>query len=310
MSAGHDLPFPTPSATSYGTSGNGSKHPNKATKGRPSLETMARRDFWPTATAGDARASGNRNLEGSKAHPGTSLTDAVNGGQRPRWPTPHGFGDDGHGNELSMAARVAGGLSDSERTIGRMNWPTPRAEDSQQTGAHRGVPDTLTSAVRLWPTPKSSPSGPDYARTGREGSGGDDLATAVAREVYPIPAASMHDMWTVEQQRLSGQTREAMKEAGEPFVAKKTGSLNPDWVEWLMGWPLGWTSLDPLPPERFDSWLRLDFWWLYDPAEDQTNPVPRVDVGIKHRVDRLTAIGNGQVPDCVETAWRLLGERE
>jgi len=30
------------------------------------------------------------------------------------WPTPHGFGTDGHGNELSMAVRVAEGLSQSQ----------------------------------------------------------------------------------------------------------------------------------------------------------------------------------------------------
>lgn len=39
---------------------------------------------WPTPTAGDAASAGNRNLEGSAAHDGTSLTDAVAGGQAPR----------------------------------------------------------------------------------------------------------------------------------------------------------------------------------------------------------------------------------
>lgn len=24
------------------------------------------------------------------------------------------------------------------------------------------------------------------------------------------------------------------------------GNLNHDWVEWLMGWPVGWTRLEPL----------------------------------------------------------------
>jgi hypothetical protein len=32
---------------------------------------------WPTATEGDSRSSGSRNLPGSQAHQGTSLTDAV-----------------------------------------------------------------------------------------------------------------------------------------------------------------------------------------------------------------------------------------
>jgi hypothetical protein len=33
------------------------------------------------------------------------------------------------------------------------------------------------------------------------------------------------------------------------------GSLNPMWVEWLMGWPLGWTDLKPLETDKFQRWL-------------------------------------------------------
>lgn len=32
------------------------------------------------------------------------------------------------------------------------------------------------------------------------------------------------------------------------------GLLNPAWVEWLMGWPLGWTELKPLEMGRFHEW--------------------------------------------------------
>jgi DNA (cytosine-5)-methyltransferase 1 len=38
---------------------------------------MARKNVWPTPTAGDAKSSGSRNTANSKAHPGISLTDAV-----------------------------------------------------------------------------------------------------------------------------------------------------------------------------------------------------------------------------------------
>ena len=69
---------------------------------------------------------------------------------------------------------------------------------------------------RLWPTPKASPSGPDFARINRPQSGGDDLATAVARE--------------------------------------EGGPLNPPWVEWLMGFPIGWTDLVPLGTPKFQEW--------------------------------------------------------
>ena len=34
------------------------------------------------------------------------------------------------------------------------------------------------------------------------------------------------------------------------------GMLNPPWVEWLMGWPIGWTDLKPLEMARFQEWLR------------------------------------------------------
>jgi len=32
------------------------------------------------------------------------------------------------------------------------------------------------------------------------------------------------------------------------------GSLNPYWVEWLMGWPIGWTDLQPLGTDKFLLW--------------------------------------------------------
>jgi hypothetical protein len=28
------------------------------------------------------------------------------------------------------------------------------------------------------------------------------------------------------------------------LAARAGGALNPDWVEWLMGWPIGWTVCD------------------------------------------------------------------
>ena len=39
-------------------------------------------------------------------------------------------------------------------------------------------------------------------------------------------------------------------------LEKGRGQLNPTWVEWLMGWPLGWTDLKPLETDRFRSWLQ------------------------------------------------------
>lgn len=32
------------------------------------------------------------------------------------------------------------------------------------------------------------------------------------------------------------------------------GQLNPEWVEWLMGWPIGWTASRPLGMDKFRRW--------------------------------------------------------
>jgi DNA (cytosine-5)-methyltransferase 1 len=45
-------------------------------------------------------------------------------------------------------------------------------------------------------------------------------------------------------------------------------------------------------------------WWSIEPN------VGRVANGVAARVDRLKAIGNGQVPLCAATAWRILNEQK
>lgn len=41
-----------------------------------------------------------------------------------------------------------------------------------------------------------------------------------------------------------------------PTAAGFYGRLNPDWTEWLMGWPIGWTASGPLATDKFQSWLQ------------------------------------------------------
>lgn len=45
------------------------------------------------------------------------------------------------------------------------------------------------------------------------------------------------------------QSRPSYPDAG-------TGQLNPVFVEWLMGWPIGWTDLKPLATGKFREWRR------------------------------------------------------
>jgi DNA (cytosine-5)-methyltransferase 1 len=49
-------------------------------------------------------------------------------------------------------------------------------------------------------------------------------------------------------------------------------------------------------------------WWGQDPAEIPESGLGRVADGVAHRMDRLKAIGNGQVPSVAALAWRILSE--
>lgn len=79
--------LPTPAASDYGTSQNGvngiSGENERPSANTPSLPHMARHGLLPklipTPTAGDAKASGSRNTESSRANPGLSLTDWLRG---------------------------------------------------------------------------------------------------------------------------------------------------------------------------------------------------------------------------------------
>lgn len=82
------------------------------------------------------------------------------------------------------------------------------------------------------------------------------------------------------------------------MTAGNFGQLNPDWVEWLMGWPVGWTDPDCETP--------VEVSWESDPADDGS--IPRTSARKEHRINRLKTIGNGQVPECFEEAWRRMND--
>ncbi len=98
-------------------------------------------------------------------------------------------------------------------------WPTPMASDGNMTNNPRkdGRQNQLPNVVKAFPTPKAR-DWKDGTSKGPEGWTGD-----LGKAVNP---------------------------------SKDGGSLNPTWVEWLMGWPLGWTDLKPSGTGKFQAWLR------------------------------------------------------
>jgi len=127
------------------------------------------------------------------------------------------------------------------------------------------------------------------------------LPAAVKR--FPTPTASDGSRGGVMTEGMTGQGLVQVVNTIERVSARRPSyrpsyRLNPDWTEWLMGWPIGWTSLEPLRELRVEGWGN-------EPLD-----VPRVAKGAPEWVARIRAIGNGQVPACVALAWQILTDTE
>ncbi|WP_307461257.1 MULTISPECIES: hypothetical protein [Microbacterium] len=130
--------------------------------------------------------------------------------------------------------------------------PTPSAAlgdggQKSRSGARKGEPllggiAELASA-RLLPTPeaKNAHAGPDRARAGRLASGGDDLVTSIHRH-GDEPDWGEYAAAIARWERVIG--RPAPRPT-RPDGRDGAPRLNPEFVEWMMGWPAGHVT-DPL----------------------------------------------------------------
>jgi hypothetical protein len=137
--------------------------------------------------------------------PSTPRTAGIGSGL---WPTPNVAGG---GNTCELTPhkghylRPSGEKAHLGLDQAAKMWPTPRAEFD--SGRHRGQPDTLHSAVKLWGTPTSR----DHKDVG--------------------------DMTNVPENGLLG--RQVLNDQGQAGT-----KLNSAWVCRMMGYPDGWLILD------------------------------------------------------------------
>jgi hypothetical protein len=111
------------------------------------------------------------------------------------------------------------------------------------------VPDSLSSAVKTWPTPQARDEKgafPNHTRGGR------DLSSEV--QMWPTPSATPYGS---SQNGINGKGGEFERPSAatpslETRAKREGGVLNADWVEALMGAPIGWTGL-PAPVTRKKS---------------------------------------------------------
>ena len=126
-------------------------------------------------------------------------------------------------------------------------WPTPVANDTglrKKPYAQGGT--ALSLAALTWPTPRSCSAmaasiTPEAAWAPNRFP---NLETVVGRRLWPRPCAT--DFKGISK---PGQRRGQLTDPNAGAIPAG-GALNPTWVEWLMGWPIGWTDLKPWATDR------------------------------------------------------------
>jgi DNA (cytosine-5)-methyltransferase 1 len=136
-------------------------------------------------------------------------------------------------------------------------WPTPNASDVQRgpqdpekrrQGGHQVK---LSDAVKakMWPTPTCM-AGAMYLETNALERKSMSLASAVHHWITPMARDYKGHTNNPETRGYGGTLPDQVLERSGG------GQLNPTWVEWLMGWPLGWTDLSASATDRFQQWRR------------------------------------------------------
>jgi len=113
-----------------------------------------------------------------------------------------------------------GGSNSRKALKKRLQWPTPTCHNANEKGSpsefNRDSPG-LGKVVLWFSTPQASDN----------------------RDRGNMSNPSIQRRIAIGKQIMLSQS-----------VDRNSGQLNPTWVEWLMGWPLGWTDLKPLEMDK------------------------------------------------------------
>jgi len=230
---------------------------------------------WPTATQGDPEGGSQKDRiemtnSGFKLRKknkpdityGAKLRDAVEYHEDKNWPTPRA------GNPGSRKKGTGGKVLNEEVK----NWATPQAMDGRSDvrkpeerseKAKKSGCSNLREQVHNWATPNTLDHLPpkegeamqrlyDTHRKGRKSP--SNLREQVNPKSYPntlqdqdksSTSGKSQESWATPTQGLGmqgtpgNQGRSLVKD----LKIKTTSRLNPNWVEQLMGLPVGWTQL-------------------------------------------------------------------
>ena len=166
---------------------------------------------------------GNDNRKGASPTSGDGLSTAA----KAAWSTPQAH--DAKGSP-GAAARTRGGFQRSLAAEAGEPWPTPSASlfnDAEDPEAWLARAETLKA---------------------KHGNNGAGMPLAVAAKIeaglpWATPTARDHRSGRASEATRDRNSR-PLSEHVETGTPSEVGSLNPAWVETLMGFPVGWTLTD------------------------------------------------------------------
>ena len=147
---------------------------------------------------------------------------------------------------------------------GSGSWPTIRSADAERGGrgdliaAVRGNPNShyksrgepkLSAQVKQWPTPTKQ----DASNDGGPSQYSRNSLPLNAAVKFPTPRAPSKSGGGIGLDGGAG-ARSMLTEKDRKDLCG--GQLNPRWVEWLMGFPIGWVSCEHSGMRKFRKWLR------------------------------------------------------
>jgi hypothetical protein len=158
------------------------------------------------------------------------------------------------------------------RESGSSSWPTPLRSDWKRRGPNsrqQGLPERVRSTemreTKMWPTattrdwkdtnatvppsranPSKQTLGQRVAHVGLlDQANLSTTGKSQESQQWPTPRANkVHPVITEEnREQLANRKKANLEEEIAGHCGKAQGKLNPDWVEQLMGLPVGWTDL-------------------------------------------------------------------
>tara|TARA_Y100001973_G_C5192780_1_gene332088 strand:+ start:780 stop:1745 length:966 start_codon:yes stop_codon:yes gene_type:complete len=154
---------------------------------------------------------------------------------------------------------------------------TPTAAMSERSEKFRSKTPSPAEFVKMWPTPTAAEAGKisNQANYGQKGLSNHpeivgkptrpkEKKSEKGQKQFPTPTARDYKggYKTESLIRKDGKSRAKDQLPNAVLNGKGTetcqdGMLNPTWVEsYLMGWPIAWTSMEPLSKKVFQEWER------------------------------------------------------